>query len=212
MAKDFKIGKPAGICTHSGEEIAPGEEVMALARMTGEEILREDYSLAAWGEIDTAALSADPDVLGIWRTRRPQPEEKKKLLIDDNLILQFFERLTGTDDPNRLNFRYVLCLILMRKRLLSYEGMERREDGTEVWQMRRRGEGSMHEVIDPKLDEDKIATVSQQLGDIMQEDFAEEPPEEADETDEAGEMSENSADGEDESVEAEEATDAKDEQ
>ncbi|NBB94742.1 MAG: hypothetical protein GVY16_03280 [Planctomycetes bacterium] len=183
MTKDFKIGRPAGICAKSGKDIAPGEEFMALARMVGEEILREDYSLAAWEQIDTEALSADRDVLGIWRTRRPQPEEKKKLLIDDNLILQFFERLTGTDDPSRLNFRYVLCLILMRKRLLAYEGMNRREDGTEVWRMRRRGSDTIYEVIDPQLDEDKITAVSQQLGDVMQRDFSDEPPED-DETDE----------------------------
>ncbi len=200
MAKDFKISKTAGICTQTGEEIAPGEPFMAVARITDDEILREDYRLAAWEQLDTEAIAADPDVLGIWRTRRPQPEEKKKLLIDDNLILQFFERLDGTDDPSRQNFRYVLCLILMRKRLLAYEGMQRREDGTEVWQMRRRGSDNMHEVIDPRLDEDKITAVSQQLGDIMQQDFAERPPEE-DDDDEAN-------DGEDEATEAEASDDS----
>lgn len=202
MAKDFKISKTAGICTKTGEEIAPGESFMAVARMTDEDILREDYSLAAWETLDAEALSADPDVLGIWRTRRPQTEEKKKLLIDDNLILQFFERLDGTDDPSRLNFRYVLCLILMRKRLLAYEGMTRREDGTEVWQMRRRGSDKMHDVIDPKLEKDKITTVSQQLGDIMQQDFAERPPED-DDADEA-----ETIDGQDEAGDTETNDDA----
>jgi hypothetical protein len=203
MAKDFKINKTAGICTKTGEEIAPGESFMAVARIAEEEILREDYSLAAWEQIDPDALTADPDVLGIWRTRRPQPEEKKKLLIDDNLILQFFERLDGTDDPSRLNFRYVLCLILMRKRLLAYEGMQRRADGTEVWQMRRRGSDNMHEVIDPKLDEDKIATVSQQLGDIMQQDFAERPPDEDEDADQT-----QATDGQDEAGDTETNDDA----
>ena len=77
--------------------------------------------------------------MAIWHTCVPKKEEKKKLLIDDNMLIAFFEQLEDQEDLRRLDFRYVLTLILMRKKILSYEGMEKREDGTEIWKMRRRG-------------------------------------------------------------------------
>ncbi len=56
----------------------------------------------------------------------------------------------------------------MRKKLLVYDRMERGEDGTETWEMHLRGNPQGHRVIDPKMDEDKIAEVSTQLGQILE--------------------------------------------
>lgn len=171
MAKDFKIAKPEGTCIACGETIAPGEEIVALARADEEELLRQDYHPACWEGLGENRPDNDPDVLGVWRTHVPRPEEKKKLLVDNSLILNFFERLDGTDKPSRINFRYVLALILMRKKILVYEGMSRHDDGTETWKMRLKGSDAMHEVIDPHMDEDQIAEVSSSLGEIMEGDF-----------------------------------------
>jgi hypothetical protein len=171
MSKDFKIAKPVGACHTCQQPIPPGEEIVALARTSGEEIVREDYHPACWEQRDSQAVLSDSDVLGVWRTRIPKPEEKKKLLVDDSLLINFFERLDGTDETARIGFRYVLALILMRKRRLVYEGMERRDDGTEVWKMRFKGAEDFHEVIDPHMDEEKIAMVSASLGEIMEGDF-----------------------------------------
>jgi hypothetical protein len=170
MAKDFKIAKTEGICTACEKPIPPGETLVALARLSEEELIREDYHPPCWESLQDDPRN-DPDVLGTWRTRVPKPEEKKKLLIDDALIINFFERLDGQDDPSRINFRYVLALILMRKRILVYEGMERDDDEREIWNMRMKGSDKYHRVIDPQLDESSIASVSSQLGDIMQGDF-----------------------------------------
>ncbi len=171
MAKDFKISKTEGICCKSGEAIPPGEEFVALVRIREDELIREDYSLAGWEELGEEKPAEAPDVLGVWRTRTPTTQEKKKLFVDDGLLINFFERLEGQDDPARINFRYVLGLILMRKKLLIYEGTERNDDGTEVWKMRLKGSDRVHEVIDPRMDDEKIAAVSASLGEIMQGDF-----------------------------------------
>jgi len=100
----------------------------------------------------------------------PRKEEKKKLLVDDAVLVEFFERLEGQQEPERLQFRFVLALILMRKRKLAYEGSEK-QDEQDVWVMRMRGTKNIHHVIDPHLDEDKIAAVSESLSTIMEGDF-----------------------------------------
>jgi len=173
MAKEFKITKSEGVCTACGQALAPGEDIVALVQTGQEELLRRDYHRACWDALGENSPANDPEVLGVWRSRVPHPEEKKKLLIDDSLIINFFERLDGAADPARINFRHVLALILMRKKLLVYEGMDRRDGGVEVWKMRFKGAEAVHEVIDPHMDEDKIAQVCSSLGEIMEGDFDE---------------------------------------
>ena len=173
MAKEFKITKSEGLCAACSQALTPEEDIVAIVFSGEEELLRRDYHRACWDAMGENTPANDPDVLGVWRTRVPHPEEKKKLLVDDSLIINFFERLDGAEEPAKINFRYVLALILMRKKLLVYEGMERRDGGVEVWKMRFKGADAIHEVIDPHMDEDKIAAVSSSLGEIMQGDFDE---------------------------------------
>ena len=199
MVRDFKISKTQGVCTQCEKPIEPGEEIYALVRAGQEELERQDFHLKCFlnflnndsadidaldendGSDDAAcddalrealieSMQNDPNVLGIWKTHIPHPEEKKKLLIDNALLVNFFERLEGHTEPSKLKFRYVLTLILMRKRLLNYEGMTT-TDGVDLWKMRVRGTDRYYQVIDPKLDKDQISEVSSSLGEIMEGDF-----------------------------------------
>jgi len=165
MAKEYEIDKTAGRCVVCGEVVAPGEELVATVTEVDEELRRDDYCLACW---EAAPKDDRPDVLGTWRTRVPRPKEKTKLLIDDDLLVDFFRRLEGDQTPARVNFRFVLALVLMRKKLLIYDRGEKRDDGTEIWTMHLRGLTDKYVVTDPHMDEDKIVEVSRQLGEIME--------------------------------------------
>ena len=166
MAKEYDIAKPAGLCSGSGKQMAPGEAFMAVLREGPDELIREDFCMEHWAE---HSCEGDPDVLGVWQTHVPEPKEKKKLLIDDASLMNLFERLEGDEQASRVNFRYVLTLILMRKKLLIYDHMEKDETGRDVWRLRTRGADRIHEVIDPQLDEQQTAEVSEQLSEIMEE-------------------------------------------
>lgn len=106
--------------------------------------------------------------MGVWRMKVPQPQEKKRLLVDDAILINLFERLAANDQPAKINFRYVLALVLWRKKLLVYDRMECRPDGSEVWKMHFKNSDQVQEVIDPKMDNLKIAEVSGQLSQIME--------------------------------------------
>lgn len=136
-----------------------------MVREVQEELVREDHCLECW---EKAPQEPRPDVLGVWKTRVPRPEEKKKLFVDDEVLTGFFERLQGTEDRAKINFRFVLALILMRKKLLVYDRMTKVADGSEVWQMHFKGSDTVHEVTNPRMDEDRITEVSQQLGQVLQ--------------------------------------------
>ena len=165
MAKDYNITKTAGLCRLCQKQLEPDEEIVATVREVESEFHREDYCPACW---DGQDQTDSKELFGVWRTRVPRPEEKKKLLVDDDLIVNFFERLEGSDTPARICYRFVLALVLMRKRKLIYDRTKKCDDGRDVWLMHFRGGEQVHEVLDPHMDEEKIAEVSQQLGEIME--------------------------------------------
>ena len=128
---------------------------------------RLDVSLEAWQE-----GHRPPNVFSFWKTTVPVREEKKKLFIDDTVLMQLFRRLAETDDEQRLAFRFVLGMILMRKRLLKYEASEKltTDDGSpqEWWVLSVRGEEQRLRLLNPHLDETRIQQVSQQLSEILE--------------------------------------------
>ena len=128
-----------------------------------------------------------------WKTVVPTPQQKKKLLVDDSVLMDVFTRMEGKSEPQDLRFRFVLALILMRKRLLKYEGMERRTRESrlrtpklrglrtqtlrprtaspETWRMIPRGQENPVHVVNPHLTAEQIAEVSQQLSAILAEEI-----------------------------------------
>lgn len=164
MAKEYNISKVAGQCLKCAAVLAPGQEFVATLKETAEDFFREDYCAACFpGE---EAMGGD--IVGVWRSHVPQPQEKKKLFVDNDLLVHFFHRLEEAREPAKINFRFVLALVLMRKKLLIYDGREKLADGSEAWKMHLKGGGRVQKVIDPKMDEEKIAQTSQHLGEILE--------------------------------------------
>lgn len=164
MSKEYNVSTHSSQCRKCNAALQRGQEVVAALRELKDDFQREDYCLTCWSDDHAKA----DDLVGVWRTHLPEPAEKKKLFIDNDLLVNFFERLAGTDEPAKINFRYVLALVLMRKKLLVYDRLEKLPDGRELWKMHFRGQGQRHEVLDPKMDETKIAEVSQHLGQILE--------------------------------------------
>ena len=165
MSKEYNISKSNCQCAACQKAMQPTQEYMATVHETDEDFAREDYCMECWS---AKSSEGQADIVGVWRATIPQAQEKKKLFVDDELLVNFFQRLEQATEPAKINFRFVLALVLMRKKMLVYDRMLRKEDGSEVWTMHFKGSDQIHEVIDPKMDEDKIAQVSQHLGEILQ--------------------------------------------
>ena len=156
---DWEITKPTGQCSGSGRIIDEGEEYFAALVETDEGFERKDYCLSYWQE-------NDPDVFYFWKTKLTDPNKKKKVFVDDEMLMTFFERLENQPEPGKINFRFVLTLILMRKRLLRYES-SRIEEEKDIWTLKVTGQKKTVEVIDPHLTEDEIDSLTENIGQIM---------------------------------------------
>jgi len=86
--------------------------------------------------------------------------------------MAFFERLAKETEREKINFRFVLALVLMRKRRLKYNSTKTK-DGSEIWCLRLAGEKQIVEVTNPHLDAEQIEKLSSQIGRILQADLQE---------------------------------------
>jgi hypothetical protein len=160
----YEIPRPGGRCAVSGEAIEPGDKFTAAVRETPTGLERLDVRPEHWKSFDHNGL------LAFWQATMPQPGHKKKVFVDDETLCTLFERLADVVEPAKVGFRFVLGLILMRKRLLSYEGAKHDAD-RDIWIVRLRGREDRLELIDPKLDESQVGDVSQQLGEVLNQEL-----------------------------------------
>lgn len=190
-APAYDIERPTGHCALSGRKLEVGEHYMAALIETdltapvpdgattgnkptaaGLGFKRLDISMEAW-----ESGNRPENMFSYWRSTVPAANQKKKLFVDDEVLLNLFRRLADADQPQRLAFRFVLALILMRKKLLKYDGTDRETlpavDGQpqpprEWWRVLTRGDSEPLRVLNPQLDEAQIQQVTEQLGEILE--------------------------------------------
>lgn len=165
LGPGYAVARPGGQCSITGAAIAPGEKFMALLKESVAGLERVDVSMPAWPQVDHSAA------LAYWQSVMPQPgEAKRKPLVDDEILMQLFERLADTEEELKQHFRFVLGLILMRKRLLAYESSAATPAG-EVWTVKPRGRDERLQLLNPQLTEEQTKAVAEQLGQIMNEEL-----------------------------------------
>ena len=164
----YQIGRSPGRCSVSGRPLEPGEPyIAALSERDGDEgFERIEFSESAW---DDGARPAR--LFGFWRATVPHPNDTPKLLIDDEAMLELFDSLDGATG-DKASFRFVLALILMRKRLLKHVGQRHTSEGR-CMLVRRKGDASDTppvEVDDPDLQPSEVETIAAQLEPVLRGD------------------------------------------
>jgi len=159
----WEINKPLGQCCGSGRKIGYGEEYFGALVETQQGLERRDFCADYWEK-------EKPNVFCYWKTKLPHPDQKKQIFVDDQMLMAFFERLAEETDQQKINFRFVLALILMRRRRLKYDS-SRTETGKEIWCLRIAGDKQTVDVVNPHLDEEQIKQLSSQIGEILKTDL-----------------------------------------
>jgi hypothetical protein len=162
---EWEVQHTSGRCAVTGRALREGEDFYTALLESGESFSRVDYSVEAWTGPPEGAFC-------FFKTRVAVKEKRKKLLVDHAVLVHFFERLAEETQPVRVQFRFVLALILMRKRMLRYDGSAT-ENGLEVWRMTLMPSKTMHRVINPRLTDEQIEGVSRQLSAILHSDMGE---------------------------------------
>jgi hypothetical protein len=106
-------------------------------------------------------------LFGFWRGSYRAAELKKQPLLGDAELLDLFEELGAATEPRQLTFRYLLTLLLVRRRVLRVVGTK-----AGMMQVLLRGDAEREpiSVTDPGLDDQAIADAIEQLGQVVATD------------------------------------------
>jgi hypothetical protein len=159
---DFEVVKSTRTCAASGREIAAGETYYTVLMKDGAQVKRLDYAADAWN-------GPPEESIGWWKSVMPAKEgSKKQKLAPSEVMLQLFAELE--DSPDQYDLRYVLTLLLIRRRLMRLEETVRDDDvdptaETMVLYCPRDEQTYRVRVVDPS--EARVAEIQAYLGQLL---------------------------------------------
>jgi hypothetical protein len=146
------IGKK---CAATGDDLVPGELCHSVVVERDGELVRLDYSEQGWKGPPEGAL-------GEWKCVVPKPAEVRHEPLDTTALMSCFEQLIEEASPAREGLRYILALLLVKKRRLRLEG-SRTEGECDYLQLAgAHGEGA-YEVRDLNPTDDEVQQWQREL-------------------------------------------------
>ncbi|UCD27380.1 MAG: hypothetical protein JSV03_09635 [Planctomycetota bacterium] len=162
MANEWEFAKTTGKCAKTGRPLAEGEAYYAVLIENPDTFERRDYSFDAWDGPPEGSFC-------YWRGKIPIREKNKTMAVDFEVLTHLFLRLEDADSEPKQRFRFMLALLLMRKRLLKLE-QTLQQDEHEYWILRLVKDQSQHKVLNPQLTGEQVDQLSQQLTTILSGD------------------------------------------
>lgn len=134
---DYEIQRCTRRCAASGRELQEGEPFFSVLLPRGATLERVDYAVEAWN-------GPPADALGWWKSQMPTQGAKKAQLAPSDVLLEFFTGLA--DQPEQADVRYVVALLLIRRRILRLEATETGDAGQETLVLYCHRDESLHHV------------------------------------------------------------------
>jgi hypothetical protein len=120
---DYEVQRCTRRCAATGRELRPGEVLYSTLTAEGSHVVRRDYCAAAW--------QGPPEgILGWWKSLVSDPSAKKVHWAPNDVMLDLLQALES--QPDKQDMRYVLALLLVRRRVIRQEASERDAKNREV--------------------------------------------------------------------------------
>jgi|RhiMetdeSRZDD1v2_1073273.scaffolds.fasta_scaffold283959_2 hypothetical protein len=152
---DYQIQPHTRRCVTTGRDLQPGERYYTALLEEGDRFVRQDFSSQAWQGPPAGAFS-------FWSGRVPQTDETVKPRFDDDALEECFQQLEGQGEPGRVNFRYVVALLLIRRKRFRFE-QTIDADGGEKLELSNIKTGAKHLVLNPQLTDEQMAEVQSEV-------------------------------------------------
>jgi len=156
---EWSVQSPAKSCVSCGKEFAEREDYWSALLEDSTGFVRMDYCGACW-----QASKAEP--FSFWRTRSAAKPAPPKRFVDDQVLLDFFQRLSESTDAARERLFFIMAVLLLRKRLLKEKSRRRDERGS-VWVLEAPRLGKEFLVRDESLSDTEILDILSQIGQVL---------------------------------------------
>ena len=122
---EWKVNRSQRVCAVSSRVFEAGDSFFSALKEEEDSFIRLDYAEDIWPEVDKSAF------FSYWKAHIPEKgqEKKNKLKIDTEAFYTFFCSLQNQEKSSNRLFAYLLALILVRKRLLRLEEIEKHSEG-----------------------------------------------------------------------------------
>jgi hypothetical protein len=154
MEAEWEIKSRARFCARTGKPFEQGECFYTLLFRDGDGFRREDITEEAWKN-----RNENIEPFSFWRSKyeAPAPAAPQPLLTDD--VESLLRRLIAEQDPALLNVRYILALMLERKRILR--PIESSDASVLVYEHASTGESVV--LANPDLPLEKISAIQNEV-------------------------------------------------
>ncbi len=161
MQADWEIKSRAHSCSRTGREFEPGETFYTMLVREADGFRREDLCEEAW-----QSRNDNIQPFSFWRSKYepPTPPPPEALPKDDAESL--LRRLVAENDPSYVNVRYILALMLERKRLLR--PVESGDDDMLVYE--HVGTGETIVLVNPHLSFEQIPAIQREVSALLAPD------------------------------------------
>jgi hypothetical protein len=119
---DWKIERRRAQCVACTRPFDEAERHFSALCVRADALVREDRCVACWNP------SSGPEWVFWWRTRH-SAEKRRGVQLNLEALEQLFLHLEGKGEQKLRELRYVLCLILLRKRRLKIRQIVRGAEG-----------------------------------------------------------------------------------
>ena len=159
-----EIPRCTKLCAATGQEIAPGQTVYSVLLEEEGNYKRVDYSHEGW---KSRSKSFGEMELGWWKHKLPLLSDKKVKLAPNDILLTLFEQLA--EQPEKQDLRYVLALLLIRRRVFRLEKEEKATSG-EPWDkitIYHPKTDTTHEIFVTVPEQERIEQVQDELAGLI---------------------------------------------
>jgi hypothetical protein len=129
---DWKITKRQSACSACQHAFAEGELHFSSLLLRAELLMREDACTTCWRNRGATGGAAPAALVGesiVWWRTRQRSDRRRAVALNLEALEALFVQLDGRTEVALRELRYVLCLILMRKRRLKMERIYRDASG-----------------------------------------------------------------------------------
>ena len=173
MPEEWKgIPRTERVCAECPKTFEPGDELWSALYLEDNLFVRRDRCPGCWGPKRGAGE------FSFWRAVVPEPEDpaKKKrridAMLDPQVLFDVFTEMTDDPDPRKRRFRFVLSLMLVRRKKLRFVSIAKRkmEDGQQdclVLKQKGRGARLTFDVVDVRLSEEEAVAAQQEVGQLL---------------------------------------------
>lgn len=160
---DFEVRRLSRQCATTGRPLEEGETYYSALVAEGAEVRRLDYAAEAWQGPPEGSL-------GWWKGIVQPTVSKKVKRTPGEVLLDLFHELQ--EQPDQDDLRYILALLLVRRKIFRLEDEQRTDDGQEQLVVYAPADDETYEVPVKDLADARVTQLQQQLSALLEAEAA----------------------------------------